>query len=77
MIPISGAFYMVSWIPSGARKMVMFIPFIHGIEMVRGGVFGEFVATHYNVPYALVTGTVMNIVGLLIISTSRDRVEVE
>lgn len=77
MIPISGAFYMVSWLPSSARDLVMYIPFIHGIEMVRGGVFGEFVATYYNVPYALFIGAIMNIAGLLIISASRDRVEVE
>lgn len=77
MIPVSGAFYMVSWLPSNVREVVMYIPFIHGIEMVRGGVFGEFVATYYNVPYALFVGAIMNIAGLLTISASRDRVEVE
>lgn len=77
LIPISGAFYMVSWLPAAAREYVMYIPFVHGIEMLRAGVFGEFVPTHYNVPYALFIGAIMNIVGLLIISTSRDRIEVE
>ena len=77
MIPISGAFYMVSWLPPAAREYVMYIPFVHGIEMIRGGVFGEFVPTHYNVSYALIIGAVMNIMGLLIISASRDRIEVE
>lgn len=77
LIPISGAFYMVSWLPASAREYIMFIPFVHGIEMVRAGVFGEFVATHYNVPYALTIGAVLNIMGLLIISASRDRIEVE
>ncbi len=77
MIPISGAFYMVSWLPAAAREYVMYIPFVHGIELIRGGVFGEFVATYYNVPYALTIGAIMNIMGLLIISASRDRIEVE
>lgn len=77
LIPISGAFYMVSWLPASARDYVMWIPFVHGIEMIRGGVFGEFVATYYNPAYALAIGAVMNIVGLLIISASRDRIEVE
>ena len=77
LIPISGAFYMVSWLPPLGQKLVMFIPFVHGIEMVRSGVFGEFVATHYNAPYALSVGAIMNIIGLLIIAASRDRIEVE
>ena len=77
LIPISGAFYMVSWLPAQAREFVMYIPFVHGIEMVRAGVFGEFVTTYFNAPYALFTGAIMNIIGLLIISASRDRIEVE
>lgn len=77
LIPISGAFYMVSWLPAIARQYIQFIPFVHGIEMIRAGVFGEFVATYYNVPYALFIGAIMNIIGLLIISASRDRIEVE
>jgi capsular polysaccharide transport system permease protein len=77
LIPISGAFYMVSWLSASARDYIMFIPFVHGIEMIRAGVFGEFIATYYNVPYALFIGTIMNIIGLLIISASRDRIEVE
>lgn len=77
LIPISGAFFMVSWLPASARDLIMWIPFVHGIEMIRGGVFGEFVATYYRPGYALLVGAIMNIVGLLIISASRDRIEVE
>lgn len=77
LIPISGAFYMVSWLPAAAREYIMWIPFVHGIEMIRGGVFGEFVTTYYWPAYALFIGAVMNIIGLLIISASRDRIEVE
>lgn len=77
LIPISGAFYMVSWMPASAREYVMLIPFVHGIEMVRAGVFGEFVPTYYNPPYAMFVGAILNITGLLIIAASRDRIEVE
>jgi capsular polysaccharide transport system permease protein len=77
LIPISGAFYMVSWIAPGMRSFVLWIPFVHPIEMIRAGVFGEFVATFYNAPYAILLGAIMTIAGLLIISASRDRIEVE
>lgn len=77
MIPLSGAFWMVAWLPYAAREYAMLIPFVHGIEMMRASVFGEFVETHYNPAYALTVGAVMIILGLLIISTSRDRLEAE
>lgn len=77
LIPISGAFYMVSWLPASVREYVLYIPFVHGIELIRRGVFGEFVPTYYDVPYALLVGAIMIIFGLLIISASRDRIEVE
>lgn len=77
LIPISGAFYMVAWMPPQAQAVLAYIPFVHGIEMVRAGVFGEFVETHYFPPYPLIVGTVLNILGLLIISASRDRIEIE
>lgn len=77
LIPISGAFYMVSWLAPGFREIVLWIPFVHAIEMIRAGVFGEFVPTFYDPPYALMVGAIMNIMGLLIISASRDRIEIE
>lgn len=77
MIPISGAFFMVAWLPPGFRHFVLFIPFVHGVEMVRAGVFGEFVETHYDMPYALAVGTILNIIGLLLVTSSMDRIEVD
>lgn len=77
LIPISGVFFMVSWLPARFREFYLLIPFVHGVEMIRAGVFGEFVTTYYDPPYALFVGTIFNILGLLIISASRDRIEVE
>lgn len=77
MIPVSGAFFMVSWLPHGFRKFVLLLPFVHGTEMIRAGVFGEFVETHFDLPYALAVGTVLNILGLLLVASSMDRIEVE
>lgn len=77
MIPLSGAFFMVAWIPEGFRKFVLLLPFVHSTEMLRAGVFGEFVETFYSPYYAIIVGGVMNLIGLLIIYTSIDRIEVE
>ena len=77
MIPVSGAFFMVSWLPEEFRKFVLMLPFVHGVEMVRSGVFGEFVKTYYDFAYALAIGTILNVVGLLLIAGSINRLEVE
>lgn len=77
IIPVSGAFFMVSWLPHGFRKVVLLIPFVHGVEMIRAGVFGEFVETHYNAPYAIFVGALLIIFGLLMIASAMDRIDVE
>ncbi|GAA0197618.1 capsular polysaccharide transport system permease protein [Brevundimonas nasdae] len=77
LMPVSGAFFMVAWLPPSAQKVMMYIPFVHGTEAIRGAIFGEFVETHYDLGYALVVGAIMNIIGLLIIYSSLDRIEVE
>ncbi|CAL1693012.1 Polysialic acid transport protein KpsM [Brevundimonas subvibrioides] len=77
LIPLSGAFVMVEWIPYNYRELYLLIPFAHGIEMIRSSVFGEFTPTHYHASYALAVGTALNILGLLLISISKNRVEIE
>ena len=77
MIPVSGAFFMLSWLPEGFRRIVMLLPFVHGVEMIRAGVFGEFVETHFDLSYALAIGTILNIIGLLLVASSMDRIEVD
>ncbi|WP_297804134.1 ABC transporter permease [uncultured Brevundimonas sp.] len=77
MIPISGAFFMVSWLPGTAQKIVFYIPFVHGTEAIRSAIFGEFVETHYNLGFAIFIGAIMNVVGLLLIYASLNRIEVD
>jgi capsular polysaccharide transport system permease protein len=56
MIPLSGAFFMLAWIPQQYRDLLLLVPFPNAIEMVRDGVFGEFVPTYYHADYALLSG---------------------
>lgn len=77
IIPISGAFFMVGWLPPGAREIFLKIPLVHGIEMMRSSVFGENVATYYDAPYAIAWAASMIIAGLLLIAYGRDRIDSE
>ncbi|WP_185224942.1 ABC transporter permease [Brevundimonas huaxiensis] len=77
ILPLSGVFTMVAWLPDGFRKVLLILPFVHPVEMMRSAVFGEFVKTYYDIPYALAFGAVFNIVGLLLISSARHLIETE
>lgn len=77
MIPASGCFQMASWVPAQFREAYLLIPLPHGVEMVRGAVFGEFVEVYYNVPYALAWGAAFLFGGLLLIADAKDRVLID
>ena len=75
LIPLSGAFFMVDWIPAQYRETYLLIPLPHGIEMVRAGVFGEFVKTHYHPTYAFIWGGALHLASMILLSDARSRVE--
>ncbi len=77
MIPMSGAFIMAQYVPDSVRKYYLYIPFPHAIEMVRAGIWGEFVKTYYTPLYPIAFGTVLLLIGLLLLNINRDHVETE
>ena len=77
LVPLSGTFYMAAWLPPAFRKALLVMPFIHPVEMVRAGVFGEFVKTYFSIGYAAAWATGFTLLGLLLIQFVRDRVEIE
>jgi len=77
LIPLSGAFFTVSVVPPRYREMFLLVPMPNAVEMVRAGFFGEFFETYYHAMYPIVAGTVLVVVGLLILSTAIKYVDVE
>jgi capsular polysaccharide transport system permease protein len=51
LLPVSGAFYMVYWLPTKLQNIAWFIPTVHCYEMFRAGFIGDSVITHYTVWY--------------------------
>lgn len=77
MVPLSGAFFMVGWIPERYRDTFLLVPFPNAIEMVRAGVFGEFVPTYYHPAYALAAGGVMLFAGMILLAGAKNRISIE
>src|SRR3984885_8088544 len=43
LFPLSGAGFMVDWLPPGLQKFVLLLPMVHGTEILREGYFGNVV----------------------------------
>ena len=48
LVLISGVFFMVDWLPASVRELILWVPMVHGNEMVRHGFFGSVVTTYEN-----------------------------
>lgn len=77
LIPMSGVFFMAAWVPAAYRDTFLLIPLPHVVEMVRAGVFGEFVETHFDPLYALGWAAIFNVTGLLLLGGARERIDAE
>lgn len=64
LLPMSGAVFMVEWLPSAAQKVVLFFPMVHGVELLREGYFGSAVRAHYDLAYMSVFCLGLTLFGL-------------
>jgi capsular polysaccharide transport system permease protein len=75
LVPLSGAAFMVDWLPAGMQKFVLLLPMVHGVEMVREGFFGNVVPTHYDVGYMASCCLVLSLAGLYLVRQATRRLE--
>lgn len=66
LLPLSGAAYMVDWLPLAAQKIVLLIPMVHGLEILRNGYFGSTVRPHYDLAYVTIVCLSLTFIGLLL-----------
>lgn len=71
MLPVSGSFWMVSWLPVPVQSYVLAVPLVHIDEMTRAGFYGPSVETHYSIPYVAFCSVVSVALGLWSIASSR------
>jgi capsular polysaccharide transport system permease protein len=68
MLPVSGTFFMVDWLPSSLHGLALLVPMVNCVEMLRGGYFGSNVQTHYDWQYVLYCCLSMSLVALMLMS---------
>jgi capsular polysaccharide transport system permease protein len=75
LFPMSGAAFMVDWLPARMQKVVLLLPMVHGTEMLRAGYFGDVVKTHFNAGYIATWCLVMSLAGLYLVRVAARRLE--
>jgi len=75
LLPASGTFFMVDWMPGVYQRVLLWYPPIHAVEMFRAGFMGADVITHYDVTYIAAWSFVMLVLGIFAIYAVRDRIE--
>ena len=75
LFPLSGAAFMVEWLPETLRGFVLLLPMVHGTEVIREGWFGNVVKTHYDLPYMTGCCLSLTLAALFVQREARHRVE--
>lgn len=74
LFPLSGAGFMVEWLPPAGQEVVLLLPMVHGVEMLREGYFGGVVRTHYDAGYMAFVNLVLTLLGLFLVRDAGNRV---
>jgi ABC-type polysaccharide/polyol phosphate export permease len=75
IIPFSGAFFMVWWLPKQAQEWLLLMPTAHVYEFMREAAFGPVVPYHYDLTYLGTCILVVNVAGLLALRAARRHLE--
>lgn len=74
LFPLSGAAFMVDWMPTAAQKVLLYLPMVHGVELLREGYFGSAVHAHYDIAYMAFICLCLNLLGLAMLREAGRRV---
>jgi capsular polysaccharide transport system permease protein len=74
LFPLSGAAFMVDYLPAAAQSVVLWLPMVHGVELLREGYFGSAVVAHYDMFYMLACCLILTFLALLQVRVISRRV---
>lgn len=73
LFPLSGAVFMVHWLPKAGQDAILWLPMVHGVEMIRHGYFGDLVPTYESPTYFATFNLVMTLIGLWLVREISNR----
>lgn len=68
VFPLSGSAFLVSSLPPEGQQVVLYLPMVHGIELLREGYFGSKVHSIYDMQYMFLVTLGLTFVGLIMLA---------
>jgi ABC-type polysaccharide/polyol phosphate export permease len=66
LFPLAGAAFLVDALPRSFQSVVLWMPMVHGTEMLRDGYFGSKFIAHYDVGYYAACNLILSLAGFAI-----------
>lgn len=76
-LPLSGAFFMVSWLPPKLQAIVLWVPTVSCVELIRSGMFGPSIHAKFDIPYVIAVNIVLAMPALLLVIYVANTIEGE
>jgi len=76
-LPLSGALFMVDWLPKRVQELALFIPTVNCTELLREGYFGTRIHAHYDLSYLIVVNVALIVTNIFQVSVAVDAVVTE
>ena len=76
-LPLTGLFFMTSWLPDSFAAVVQYSPLVHCFELARDGIFGHDVEAMYSVAYVVKVNIVLDAIGFFLIWKGRKYIAIE
>lgn len=77
LFPLSGAMFLVDWLPADVQSLALWIPMISANELIRSGYFGIKIVAHYDIPWLVAVCMFQTMLGLHLCNVVSARVEHE
>lgn len=71
---LSGVAFLVDWLPPAMQNFVLYVPMVHGTEMLRHGFYGDMIITYENPAYLITWNLTLMLTGLWGIKLLEKRV---
>lgn len=76
-LPVTGAFYMLAWLPQGLRDIVQYSLLVQVFEMFRYGLHGPKLEAHWSLPFMILVCVVTTSIGLPLVKRAQEHVRME
>jgi ABC-type polysaccharide/polyol phosphate export permease len=76
-LPLTGAFFMLDWVPKASWVYLSLSPMLHGVEMLREAYFGSAVKAHYSIKYLVTCNIFLTFFSLLLLNRIKKSLTLE